>query len=359
MPIKRTYGRCMSSGLLLVVCMGLTLPAFADDYSLLSPGSSNDEPANKTEKVEAADEERIQWEKPNLPPRVGPKQSIAVGKFDTIGSFTATYGNWDIGGGLSAMLTTALNDSGYFIVSERANIQQILTEQEMKGSGAVRATSGPQLGNLTGVNLMVYGAVTEFGAQDSGGGMSLGFSGGGLGGLLNSAISRESTSGTVAMDLRVVDTTTGNIIDSFTVKETIENSGFDISVGYDDISLGTNKFMNTPLGATTRKAIVRAVEKIALTSNNADWSALVVDLDGEELYINAGRQTGIAPGQKFVVERVTKRLIDPSTGELLGTRTAKLGMVEVTEVMDRMSMGKYLPLTSDAPQAGDLVKATR
>ena len=40
--------------------------------------------------------------------QTGPKKRIAVAKFDTIGSFSAEYGTWDIGGGLAAQLTTAL-----------------------------------------------------------------------------------------------------------------------------------------------------------------------------------------------------------------------------------------------------------
>jgi hypothetical protein len=34
--------------------------------------------------------------------QTGPKKRIAVAKFDTIGSFSAEYGRWDIGGGLAA-----------------------------------------------------------------------------------------------------------------------------------------------------------------------------------------------------------------------------------------------------------------
>jgi len=356
---KCSWVRCIRYTLFFAIST-LSLAATAD-FNFGDDTMGNDrpyqEPSQKSES-KVSDEEVLVSIKPKLPPRRGPKQTIAVGKFDAIGSFTSTYGKWDVGGGLSAMLATALRDTDYFIVAERANIQQILTEQEMKSSGAVRGTSGPQLGNLTGVNLMVYGSVTEFGAKDKGKGMSLGLSGG-LGGLFSGALSHQSSSGQVAMDLRVVDTTTGNILDSFTVREKIENSGFDASLGYDKISLGTNQFENTPLGATTRKAIVRAVEKIAISSNKADWSAQVVTLDGEDLYINAGRKTGIIAGQKFVVERVVKRFIDPASGALLGTRTAKLGMFEVTNVQDRMSFGTYVPLTSDAPQAGDLVKEVR
>lgn len=355
-PSIQSILRGVSMAALVVVAASATAEEFI--WQELAAGSKSAPEAPRPAKqstAEAMSADPIDWGKPNLPPRKGPKQTIAVGKFDTIGSFTRAYGDWDIGGGVAAMLATALYQSDYFIVTERANLQQVLTEQELKSSGAVRASTGPALGNLTGNNLIVYGAVTEFGAQDDGMSFSLGLTSG----LLGSALSHERSSGTVAFDIRVVDSSTGNIVDSFTVKEEINNEGFDVSVTYDQLSMGTNKFANTPLGATTRKAIVRAVEKIALKADGADWSALVVDLDGEDIYINAGRLAGVETGSKFVVERVAKRLIDPASGELLGVRTEKIGLFEVVEVQEKMSIGKYLPLSADAPKAGDLVKTRR
>jgi len=91
---------------------------------------------------------------PQLPPPTGPKRTVAVGKFDAIGAFTAKYGEWDIGGGLAAMLTTALVESGRFVVIERANLSQILGEQELKAGGLANPETGPKLGQLTGVQFL-------------------------------------------------------------------------------------------------------------------------------------------------------------------------------------------------------------
>lgn len=73
-----------------------------------------------------------------------PKKRIAVAKFDTIGSFSAEYGTWDIGGGLAAQLTTALIDSGQFIVVERAERATVLREQEMAKQGVVSKETAPR-----------------------------------------------------------------------------------------------------------------------------------------------------------------------------------------------------------------------
>lgn len=66
-----------------------------------------------------------------IPDPTGPKKRIAVAKFDAAGAFLAQYGGWDIGGGLAAQLTTALVNSGHFIVVERAEFTLVLREQEM------------------------------------------------------------------------------------------------------------------------------------------------------------------------------------------------------------------------------------
>ncbi|MFN0044426.1 MAG: CsgG/HfaB family protein [Alphaproteobacteria bacterium] len=290
-----------------------------------------------------------------VPEITGPKRTVAVGKFDSIGSFNQKYGNWDIGGGLAAMMTTALVESARFIVVERAHLQQVLAEQELKGNKLTASGSGPDLGRLVGVQFLVYGAVTEFGSEDSGGGMSLGFMGGGLGNLLSGAVSKQTTSGKVAMDFRVVDTTSGRVVETHKVSQPIENSGIDLSVGYRGMNIGGNQFANTPLGMAARKAITEAVSLVARDAAKMDWTGQVVDFDAGEIVINAGATSGLKKGDIFVVERVTKRLTDPSTGEILSVRKKSLGIVEVDQIEPKVASGKFQPLEPDKPERGDYV----
>lgn len=290
-----------------------------------------------------------------IPEIAGPKRTVSVGKFDAIGAFTAKYGNWDIGGGLSAMMTTALVESERFVVMERAQLQQVLAEQELKGNKLTSQTSGPELGQLTGVQFLIYGAVTEFGTDDSGGGLSLGGSGGPIGGLLSGALSHQSSSGSVAMDIRLVDTTTGQVVQTHKVSETIESSGFDLSVGYQGMNMGGNQFKKTPLGQAVRKAITRAVQLIAKDAGNSPWAGQVVDYDGTEIFINAGTKSGVQPGDTFSVERVVKKLTDPTTGEVLMIKKKTLGIVELDMVAAKISSGSFQPLEMDPPKRGDFV----
>lgn len=291
-----------------------------------------------------------------VPTVKGPKRVVAVARFDAVGSFTAVYGNWDVGGGLEAMLITALMESGRFIVVERAHIQPILAEQQMKQSGLVNPTTGPAAGNITGVHAFIIGSVTSFGATDKGGGVSVGA--GGSGGLLGGVVgglSQQSQSGKVTIEMRYVNATTSQIMDTVTISEEIESSSWSLNAGYKGVSLGTNKFYNTPLGEATRRAITSAVQQLATELNNVPWSGLVVDFDGTELYINAGKSSGIKAGDKLLIERIAKTLTDPATGEVLKITKQKVGVVTLTSVEERISSGSFKPLDITQPQRGDLV----
>jgi len=282
----------------------------------------------------------------------GPKRTVAVGKFDAIGAFTQKYGNWDIGGGMSAMLVTALKESERFIVLERANISQVLSEQQMKGQRLVHEGSGPALGKIIGVNLLIYGSITEFGAEDKGGGFSVGIAGGGL---MGGGLSRKSTSGSVTMDIRIVDTTTTEVLDVYKVTEPISSSGWDMNLGYKGVSFGTNQFIKTPLGQACRNAVNKAVRLIAAKANQTPWCAHVVTFDGAEIFINAGSRAGLRIGDRFMVQQIVQRLTDPQTGQLLSVRKAELGVIEITHVEPRLSSGLFMATGQEYPMRGDLV----
>lgn len=286
-----------------------------------------------------------------IAPIPGPKRTIAVGKFDAVGSFTATYGNWDIGGGLAAMLASALHETGQFIVVERANLQQVLAEQELKAGGLTQGDA-VALGQNTPAQLFAYAAVTAFGAQDSGQGFSLGASG--LGGLFGGG-SLQETSGDVTFNYRIVDASTSQILETHSITESIESTSFNISGGYKGISLGTNQFYQTPLGEASRRGITRMVELMAARARNTPWQARVVDAEGGDIYISAGANSGLKRGDRFSIERVVKTFTDPSTGQVIGVRQKQLGTVTLTGVEPLLSYGKFAGASAEPPQRGDLV----
>jgi len=285
---------------------------------------------------------------PNIP---GPKRTVAVAHFDAVGSFTRYHGGWDVGGGLSAMLTTALTESERFIVLERGSLSTVMSEQQLAANGLTNAESGAQTGNLFGAQLLIMGSVTEFGQNNSGGGVSFGFSGSDLGG----AISPQWSKGYVAIDIRMVDATTGQVIKSYTVREKIKSSALSGNINFKGFSLGGNKFNSTPLGEATRRAINKIAQRFATEAAVVKWTGRVVDAELGEVYLNAGRSSNIHIGDSFKVYRITKTLTDPTTGELLGQRKRQIGTIEIIEVQEKLAIGTFHKHLDVEPQRNDLV----
>lgn len=286
----------------------------------------------------------------------GPKRVVAVGKFDAVGSFKAQYGDWDIGGGMAAMLSTALVESQRFIVVERANVQQVLAEQELKGQKLTAPGTGPELGRLIGAQYLIYGAITEFGAADSGGGLSVGLPNLGPVGL---NLGTQGTKGSVAMDIRVVDTTTGELMENFTVKEKIESSSLDVGVNVKQMSFGGNKFNKTPLGEACRRCITKAVNQFAGYASKSAWTGRVVEADGREVFINAGTTSNIKVGDRFRVYRYSRVLTDPDTGKVLSKREQDVGTVEIATVEEKIASGFFTASGAEVPARGDMVGLVR
>lgn len=193
----------------------------------------------------------------------GPKARIAVARFEN--KTAASQRNWyspSIGDGMADMLTTALVNSGRYIVLERANLDTVLNEQDLGASGRVRQDTAAAVGEIEGAELLVVAAVTEFDANS--GGVRAG-GGGVVGGVLG-AIAGGSRSAHMAIDLRVVDATTSRILAATSVEG--EAKDFNIGgalAGYTgSVGLGgaLSTWENTPREKALRQVIGEAVNYV-------------------------------------------------------------------------------------------------
>ena len=256
----------------------------------------------------------------------GPKKRISVAKFDANGAFVAVYGGWDIGGGLAAQLTTALVNSGQFIVVERPDLGAVLKEQELAQLNLTSKGSGPQAGKLLGTQLIVRGSVTEFDQAAEGGGVNIGVSsGGGLGNLVGGALASHSNRGVVAMDVRLIDATSGQVLQSRRIEKRVTSSDTSVGLTAKQVAFGGEQFNKTVLGQATRAAIEEAVAFIGASLAGLPWTGVIADVDGTRVFINAGGEAGLQAGDRFGVMAVEKELTDPSTGQILGRIETQVG----------------------------------
>ena len=241
-----------------------------------------------------------------------------------------------IGAGASKMLETELAKSGMFDVFTRAEMKHVLKEQALGQKGMVTAQSAAKTGRLIGVNVVVVGAVTEFG--ESVGGVSVwGLAGG-----------KKSTA-RVVIDVQLIDTTSGKIHKALSAEGREGHSGVSIfGIG------GGMSLDDTKIGKAMRRAIDKLVKELSVEMTKIPWTAKVVKVKGSTVYMNVGVNSNIQPGTKFLVYSAGEELIDPDTGESLGTEETLAGEVMATQVLKKIT--KATVVSGTGFSRGDVIR---
>ncbi len=273
-----------------------------------------------------------------------PKKTIAVSEFDNKSGWS---GGWKIGWGMQEMMATSLIDTGKFTVLERQDLSSVMAEQDLGASGRTAAGSAAAIGQLAKAQILISGAVTEFEEKKGGEGVGIGFKGFRIGGSHEQAH--------VGINVRIYDTSSGEVLDSIRVAGSADAGG--LKIGYSNADFGGDLggFRKTPLGQATQEAINEAVGKIASRLKSVPWQGKLIKADPSQVYINAGSEGGISSGMEFEVYRPGEALIDPDTGLNLGAVTKKVGRVRVSDVQEKFSIAEVLS-GSDLAR-GDLVQA--
>ncbi|MDP3980258.1 MAG: CsgG/HfaB family protein [Chlamydiota bacterium] len=278
-----------------------------------------------------------------LPAAMGPKKTIAITKFD---NKAGQWAQWDLGNGMSEMLATSLIKSGRFIVLERGEIENIIAEQDFGMSGRTAEGSAAKIGKILKAQIMISGAVTEFEANSGGGGG--GFT------VKGFTIGASGAHAKVAVNIRIYDTTTGQILDSQRCEGVAERSGLAFSYTDSDFGFGGNQFDRTPLGSACQMAIDKAVFFIASRMANVPWQGSVVIVKGDQVYVNSGENGGMQNGYMLDVYKPGEELIDPDTGLNLGTTLTKTGRVQIIQIQDKFSIAA--PVAGGGFDRGDVLK---
>jgi curli biogenesis system outer membrane secretion channel CsgG len=178
-------------------------------------------------------------------------------------------GNWDIGKGVADLLVDELVNDGSFRVIERKRLDAILAEQNFSNSDRADPSSASvaKIGKALGVKYLVVGSITKFGTENRNIGVGGGAFGGGKFGLGKVGTSKGKA--TVAITVRMVDTSTGEIMLSSKGQAESSRSGLLLggaggggAGGGGSVEMGSSDFRETSLGEATEKAVAQVLTNL-------------------------------------------------------------------------------------------------
>ena len=194
------------------------------------------------------------------------RASVAISRFDNKVK-NAAYYNSGIGDAMADQLITALVATGCYKVVDRQNLKGVMDEMGLQNSGLVDGSTVSRIGKLVGADLIVTAAITEFQENSAG---SRGAAGGGLGssraGAVLGGLMRAQQKAHMAVDLRITDVQTSEIIGATAVKGTATDLKSGALLGAlvpGAAGLGAlESWENTPRAAALRQVIEKSVSSI-------------------------------------------------------------------------------------------------
>jgi curli biogenesis system outer membrane secretion channel CsgG len=299
----------------------------------------------------------------------GRKKRVAIFDFDyaTVRTYAiAAFGSdIDVGKGVTDLLVRFLVENGTYSVIERKAMDKILAEQNFSNSDRANPNSAAKLGKILGVDAIIVGSVTQFGNETKG--TNVGGAGGGLGRFGLGGVSHKDSKAIVTLDGRIVDIDTAEILGVATGHGESSRSATSLTgggggwsgFGGGHVDFGSSDFRNTIIGEAVNNATKQMSDGIIanygkLSARIIKVEGLVAAVDGDQIVLNTGAKTGIKVGDQMTVERVTKEIKDPATGQVIRRLATQVGIIKITDVDDISAIG--VAVSGSGFKAGDVVK---
>jgi curli biogenesis system outer membrane secretion channel CsgG len=214
------------------------------------------------------------------------------------------------------MVTTALVKTQKFDVIERDRMAEILKEQGLSMEGFANGGYDGSSFSLQGVDYILTGAITEFGESSQT--------------FKVTGLSSGKRLATMAVDVRVLDVSNGSIGFAETVESTVQSGS---SLSLKGFTSGNNGSSGALLGDVMR---LTATDVTNLVVTNIYPIRVISVTKSETVMLNYGDGL-LAKGDALKVFSIGEQLIDPDTGEVLGSEEELIATLEVTSAQSKFS----------------------
>lgn len=189
--------------------------------------------------------------------------------------------------GITQQVTDKLVKKDNIRVIERNRIAEIIKEQDFGQSGRIDPATAAEIGRILGVDYLIMGTVTHMDVKEEGG-------------IRIGPLSITGLKATIVLSGRIVDSTTGEIVDSIRGEADVTDASISLSQ-LKEISFGTKAFADSALGKCIEQATTNFVDNInpgRLKPEEKDRKeGLVLKILGDKLIINIGANKGLQRNQ--------------------------------------------------------------
>ena len=225
---------------------------------------------------------------------------------------------------IDSELVNSFQQTRRFDIFARSDLSAILAEQNLAESGNLDLNdpNTAQAFQLGGVKYLVVTTVSDFQDYEETATFEA------LGKTVTKRILR------IGAIAKIYDTTTGKLLESARV-ETTEK---DIEDEPSYQSIKTGELSDNLLGALSKTAADRVANRVV----EILFPARVVGKTGKIVLFNRGDGFDIKEGDVWLVFAEGDEMIDPDTGESLGSVEAEVGKVRVIEVLPKVSRAEII-----------------
>ena len=202
------------------------------------------------------------------------KEKPRLGVLRFTNSTSAAWWSGTAGRDMQDMLAAELVTLKAFRVLERKELEAVLGEQDLGAKGRISKSTRSKIGNITGAKYLVAATVSAFEEGVSGTSGGIGFKGISLGGKKQKAY--------LAIDLKIIEVETGEIVDARTVEATAKSGGLGGGLRLGGFSGNLAKQKKTPTGKAIRACIMEIAEYLECSLTKGKNHKCMAGFDAKE-----------------------------------------------------------------------------
>jgi len=235
--------------------------------------------------------------------QMGFKKKVGILDFEN----NTTYKEEKIGEAVAKKLSDKLEATQRVVILDKTVISEMLSRESFKFESLSDTSVMKRAHQSIGIQAFALGTVTD---------VSL------LASKASETSDEEVAFATAKVEIRLIDASTGNLLKTFIGRSPI---------------FGTKESGENSRGKAVLKAIDFGLDDILegflRQLDLLDWNTTVAKVEGENIYLNAGKLSGVRIGDTLEIYEPGKEIFHPNTNLSLGWTTGKLkGALRVTDL---------------------------